>query len=79
MGGSRSFRGFDVLNFVGEGPESDEEPVADLWSDEESDDDDDEEDEDDDDDNNGESEDEVVDFERFLFLSTTRELSRVNV
>lgn len=72
MGGSRSLRGFDVLNFVGEGPESDEEPAAD------DEDDDDEEDEDDDDDEN-EDESEVVDSERFLFLSTTRELSRVNV
>lgn len=66
------------MNFVGEAPESDEEPVADSESDEEPDEDseddgDEEEDEDDDD------EDEVVDSQRFLFLSTARELSTVNV
>jgi len=83
LGGRCSFRGFNFLHFVGEGPESNEKPVADLWSDEEFDEDDgdeeDEDDKDDDADDDNEDESEVVDSERFLFLSTTRELSSVNV
>jgi len=61
FGGCRSFR-FTALDFEGDASGSDEELVVDSESDE----DPDEDDED--------SEDEVVESERFLFLSTTHYL-----
>ena len=70
------------MNFVGEAPESDEEPVVDSESDEESeseDDDDEEDGEDEDDNDEDEDECETVDSKRFLFLSTARELAAVTI
>lgn len=75
-GGCCSFDGFAALSLDEEAPESDEESVVDSESDAES---DDEEEEDDDDDEEEYEEDEAVESERFLFLSTARNLEIVNV
>lgn len=72
MGSCRSFCGFNAAKFIGEVLDSDEELVADSESDEDSEDEDDVEDDEDDGDGEDEDEDEleVLDSERFLFLST---------
>jgi hypothetical protein len=66
----RCFFGFTALSFEWGTSESDKESGEDFEEDE----DEDEDEEDDDDDEDEDEDDEVVESERFLFLSTTRYL-----